>query len=168
MELSESLYGHLRAIAGSYFRSQSAQHTLQPTALVNEAYIKLSTSGGDGFSSREHFVSVAALAMRQILVDHARSKAAAKRKGPQATITATDLPGEDGGRIVDLIALDRALDALAALDARHAKVVELRYFGGLSVPEIARTLDVSVATIERDWKKARAWLMVHLEDLTVR
>ncbi|MCA9555116.1 MAG: sigma-70 family RNA polymerase sigma factor [Myxococcales bacterium] len=165
MELTPSLYGHLRAIAGSYFRAQSSNHTLQPTALVNEAFIKLSGSDAAAFVSREHFVSVAARAMRQILVDHARAKAAAKRGGGIPTQTLTEVQGDGGARIVDLIALDSALNALAELDPRHAQVVELRYFGGLSVPEIAETLEVSVATIERDWKKARAWLVVHLEDI---
>ena len=165
MELTESIYGHLRAIAGSYFRAQSAEHTLQPTALVNEAFLKLASSDAKGFESREHFISVAARAMRQILVDYARNKRAQKRGGGQKPVTLSGVAADtDASSVIDLIALDSALTALAKLNERHARVVELRYFGGLTVPEIAKVTGASVATIERDWRGARAWLLMRLAD----
>lgn len=162
-ELSPSVYGHLRAIAGSYFRGRGSDDTLQPTALVNEAFMKLATHEAAEFASREHFVAVAARAMRQILVDHARRRSAEKRGGNRRPVTLNDVPVGDEGRVVDRIALDDALGRLAALNARHARVVELRYFGGLSVPEVAGALGISVATVEREWKQARAWLLVQLD-----
>lgn len=163
VELSPSVYGHLRAIAGSYFRGRSAGDTLQPTALVNEAFMKLAASEAADFESREHFVAVAARAMRQILVDHARRRNADKRGGNQRPVTLTDVAVGDAERALDLVALDDALSQLATLNARHARVVELRFFGGLSVPEVAQALGISVATVEREWKQARAWLLVQLD-----
>ncbi len=152
----------MRALAASYFARRQAGHTLQPTALVHEAYLKL--VGGEGrWQNRAHFMAVAATAMRQILMNHARDKAAAKRGGGAAKITiidaltpATEEP--DAGRRLDLIALDEALTKLAAVSARQARVTELRFFGGLTIAETAHVLGVGTTTVEDDWHMARAWL----------
>lgn len=155
------MYDHLRAIAGKYLRRHPG-HTLQPTALVNEAFLRLDTKESAAWESREHFLAVAARAMRYILVDHARRKGADKRGGGQKRVTVSGLVTDDTERLVDLLALDAALDGLAKLDPRHARVVELRFFGGLGTKEIAKVLEVGTATVERDWFKARAWLLVKL------
>lgn len=160
MELSATTYAELRALAGRYLAGRSG-HTLQPTALVNEAYLKLNRRDADAFQSREHFLAVAARTMRHILVDYARAKAADKRDGGVRT-TLSHVAVEGPEADLDLVALDDALTALAELNARHARVVELRFFAGMTAEEIARVLEVSVATVERDWKKARAWLVVRL------
>lgn len=161
VDLSDSMYVHLRAVAGRYLQGRSG-HTLQPTALVNEAYLKLDGRDSAGFENREHFLALASRIMRDILVDHARSKAAAKRGGGAIHVTVSNVAMGSQEEIVDLLALDTALERLAELNERHARVVELRFFGGLTAEETARVLDVSLATIERDWTKARAWLLVQL------
>lgn len=160
MDVSETLYSHLRALAGRYLHGRSG-HTLQPTELVAEAYLKL---GHKGFEGREHFLAVAARTMRGILVDHARHKLADKRGGGAVPVTLSGLAAEGSKDVIDILALDAALEALAALDPRAARVVELRYFGGLTMTEVGAALDVSVATAERDWSKARAWLLMTLRD----
>ena len=161
MDVSESTYRHLRAIAGRYLRNRPG-HTLQPTALVNEAYLKLDRKESAAFKDKEHFMAVAARAMRDILVDHARRKAADKRGGGAAHVTLSGVANDDQQEVVDVIALDAALSELAELNARHAQVVELRFFGGMNADEVAKALEISVATVERDWVKARAWLLVKL------
>jgi RNA polymerase sigma-70 factor (ECF subfamily) len=161
LELSETMYAHMRAIAGRYLQGRPG-HTLQPTALVNEAYLKLDKSDTDAFESREHFMAVAARAMRQILVDHARRKAADRRGGGAVRTTLSNVAIDDYEAVLDVLTLDDALTTLAGLNARHARVVELKFFAGMTTTEIARVLDVSVATVERDWMKARAWLLVRL------
>lgn len=154
----EPVYEQLRALAGSYFRGKRADHTLQPTALVHEAYLRLAKVDPERFTERAHFLAVAATAMRQILTDHARRKMAKKRGGAeQARVTLSALPGEAQAG-VDALDLDAALTRLSSLNPRQVTIVELRYFGGLTVPETAAALEVSVATIEKEWRRARAWL----------
>ena len=159
------VYDELRRLAASYLRRERPGQTLQATALVHEAYVRLIGEKAQTYQNRTHFLAIAALSMRQILVQRARARKAAKRGGDPERITLDEqLLGAPGGRAaVDLVALDAALEKLAALDARQAKVVELRYFGGLSVEEAAEVLDVSPATIKRDWTLARAWLKRELE-----
>ncbi|MGB0716291.1 MAG: ECF-type sigma factor [Phycisphaerae bacterium] len=151
------VYDELRAVAGGYFKRQDPSHTLQPTALVHEAYMKLVGAAG-AWNDHAHFCAVAATAMRQILIDHARAKRTAKRSGQQADITIDGLESPSGDLTLDLLALDDALDKLAKESERTARLVELRYFGGLSVDEIAHVIDVSPSTAAREWRHARAWL----------
>ncbi|MDT8435672.1 MAG: ECF-type sigma factor [Gemmatimonadota bacterium] len=161
------VYEELRAIAARRLAGEAPGHTLSATALVNEAYVKLAGSGKVEWQDRAHFLAVAARAMRQVLVDRARRRAAGKRGGGAR---ATTLSGKDlraGGRDLepeDLLALDEALERLEAVDPRLRLVVELRYFGGLAEGEIARVLDVHPKTVQRDWMKARAWLHAALRD----
>ena len=156
-ELLPLIYEELRARAGVYFRAQAVDHTLQPTALVHEAYVKLVRSGTE-LKSRAHFCALAATAMRQILIDHARAKLAAKRSGVKADITISGPTSPSGSSLIDLVAMDEALSALAANSERSARLVELRMFGGLSTEEIAHVLGVSTATVTREWRHTRAWL----------
>jgi RNA polymerase sigma factor (TIGR02999 family) len=152
------VYEELRRIAASYLRSQRPGHTLQPTALLNEAYIRMVGAQPRQWKDRTHFFAAAATIMRNILVDHARARQAEKRGGgvtPLPLDLATERPAEPPA---DLLALDDALRALAAFDARKARVLELRYFGGLSVEETAETLGISVATVGREVRFAAAWL----------
>lgn len=153
------IYDELRRLAGSYLRRERADHTLQPTALVHEAYMKLIDQKKVKWQNRAHFFGIAAQVMRRILLDHARKHKADKRGGE-----AEKLPLEEEILVVsheksnELIALDDALDALAAIDPQKAKIVELRYFGGLSIEETAEVMGVSVPTINRQWRTAKAWL----------
>lgn len=156
------IYEQLRALASAKLRQESAGHTLQPTALVHEVYLKLADQTRAQWSDREHFFAVAAEAIRRILVDHARKKHALKRElpGQRVTIrTSLDaaLPDE-----VDMLAMDEALNALARVSPRQARVVELRFFGGLQHAEVARLLNVSEKTVKGDWRIARAWLQNYL------
>lgn len=157
------VYDQLHRLAEGYFRRQPQGHTLQPTALIHEAYLKLAGQPGGRWKDRTHFLAVAATAMRQILVDHARSRLAGRRGGGRQRITLDEavLPSTD--RDVDLLALDEALERLARLDERKARVIELRFFAGLSVEETAAALGVSPITIKRDWSMARAWMERELE-----
>jgi RNA polymerase sigma factor (TIGR02999 family) len=149
----------LRKLASSYLQHERPNHTLQPTALINEAYLRLVAQDFPEWQSRSHFFGVAARLMRQILVDHARVHAAAKR-GPEAPKLsleeASEFSREQAGEVV---ALDDALTELAQLDERKARVVELRYFGGLTVSEISQVLGLSTATVTRDMRLAQAWLL---------
>ena len=157
-ELMPLVYDELRALAVAHLRRERPDHTLQPTALVHEAYLRLVDQTRVAWKDRFHFFAVAAEAIRRVLVDHARAKRAAKRTapGPRVTIDATlRTTGEDD---VDLLDIDDALQRLAALDARRARVVELRFFGGLSLEETAQALGVSEGTVKGDWRLARAWL----------
>jgi RNA polymerase sigma factor (TIGR02999 family) len=151
------VYGELRRMAGSLMRRQASGHTLQPTALVNEAYLRLVRTEGS-WDGRAHFFGAAARAMRQVLMAHARQRAAHKRAGGAVRVTFSDLDVHTPEPNLDLLALDEALTALARLDQRFAQVVELRYFAGCSVPEIAEITGRSLATVKRDWAYARAWL----------
>lgn len=155
--LFELIYGELRRIAGARMRVERQEHTLSPTALVHEAYLKLSGTE-DTFAGRSHFLAVAARAMRQILVDHARARQAAKRGGSAAEYSLEGLEIAAPQSDEDLILLDDALGRLAAMSPRQARVVELRYFAGLTEEEVAGVLDVTRRTVNRDWSMARAWL----------
>lgn len=149
-------YGALRGLAASYLHRERSDHTLQPTALVHEAYLKL--AGDRDWKSETHFQAVAANAMRQILVDHARARNAQKRGGGWLKVTLSADAAATPGADVDLLALDEALSALADLDQRKARIVELRFFGGLTCAESAVEVGVSPKTAEADWYFARAWL----------
>ncbi len=157
-ELMPLVYDELRALAGHIFEQQSPGQTLQPTAVVNEAYLKL-VRGSDGdWETRAHFFAVAAKAMRQILIDHARRKKTQKRGGHFDRITLSGVPTPAREEGVDLVAVEAALEKLSALDARQADIVELRFFAGLDVKEAAHVLGVSTRTVEREWFAAKAWL----------
>ncbi|MFN7930047.1 MAG: sigma-70 family RNA polymerase sigma factor [Blastocatellia bacterium] len=153
------VYHELRRLASGYLRREREDHTLQPTALVHEAYLRL--LGQDvAWQNRAHFLGVAAQMMRRILVDHARQHQAEKRGsgGVKIALDDVDAINLSADRAADLIALDDALTALAAFDPQKSRMVELRYFAGLSVEETARVLDISIATFVRQWKTTRAWL----------
>ncbi len=154
------VYDELRALAASRFRNQPAGHTLQPTALVHEAYVRLAGRADVHWESRAHFMAVAAKAMRQILMNHARDKAAAKRGGDHQRITLDEAvtPVADRTRELDLISLDDALTTLGELSDRQGRVVELRFFGGLTIAETAHVMGVGTTTVEDDWHLAKAWL----------
>jgi len=158
-ELLPLVYDDLRRQARRYMRAQPAGHTLQTTALVHEAYLRLVGQSSVEWKGRAHFFGVASKAMRSILVDHARARNAAKRGGSARAITLDDAGGIAGPQAsVDVLALDEALGRLAELDARKSRLVELRYFGGLGIDEAAAVLGVSPATVKREWTTARAWL----------
>ncbi len=155
--LVEVLYPELRRLAGQAFRRERGDHTLQPTALVNEAWLRLSGSANPEGANRVHLLTVAARLMREILIDHARRRAASKRDGGQRV----DLDGldlADEAQNVDLIGLDVALTRLAQVDPVKARIVELRYFGGMSIEETAEAVQISPATVKRHWQAARIWL----------
>jgi RNA polymerase sigma-70 factor (ECF subfamily) len=160
--LMEVVYDELRALAGGYFKRQPEGHTLQPTALVHEAFLRLARTDMDKFNSREHFFAVAATAMRQILASHARTRRADKRGGGAAQVTLTNLVVPDENATVNMVVLDDVLMQLEKLSPRQARVVEYRFFGGLTLPEIAKVLEVSLTTIEKEWRRARAWLASEL------
>jgi RNA polymerase sigma-70 factor, ECF subfamily len=157
-ELLPLVYDELHRIAGAYLRSQRPGHTLQATALLNEAYIKLAGAEPQEWNSRTHFFATAAAIMRNILVDHARARQAEKRGGGLTPVTLEEAMDHVAGKPPDLLALDDALHALANEDERKARVLELRYFGGLSVEETADVLGLSVATVGREARFATAWL----------
>jgi RNA polymerase sigma-70 factor, ECF subfamily len=157
------VYGELRRIAARYIRGERAGYTLQPTALVNEAYLRLAAERPREFQNRTHFLAIAALSMRQILVQRARAHRAAKRGGaPQRVTLGDDNVGAAHAATdphdIDVLALDEALTRLAALDEQQARIVELRYFGGLTIEETAEAVGISPATVKREWAMARAWL----------
>lgn len=156
------VYEELRRVARRHLRRERPDHTLQTTALVNEAYLRLIDQGAAEVEDRCHFVALASHLMRQILVDHARARLAKKRDGGCRVTLAEDVPAAAPGEI-DVLAVDDALDRLAVLDAQQARVVELRYFGGLSIRETSEVLGVSEATVKRDWATARAWLHREIE-----
>ena len=158
VELVPLVYEELRAIARRRLRAERADHTLDTVGLVHEAYLKLFELDRIQWKSRAHFLAIAAQAMRQVLVDHARRKKRQKRGGGAAHVPleeAADLAAADAGQI---LALDQALARLAELNPRHAKVVEYRFFGGMTIEETAAALDVSPATAKRDWSRLRLWL----------
>jgi RNA polymerase sigma factor (TIGR02999 family) len=164
--LLPAVYGELHRQAESYMRRQPPGHTLQATALVHEAYLRLVGRTKIEWQSRAHFFGVAAKAMRSILVDHARARRRAKRGGGAARLTLS-LAGDIAGRTpaVDVLELEEALERLAQLDPEKVRVVELRYFGGLNIEETAEVLEVSPATLKRQWTTARAWLRRELSPL---
>lgn len=157
-ELLPIIYDELKRIAASYLRRERSDHTLQPTALVNEAYMKMIDITQVSWQNKAHFIGVAANQMRRILVDHARHHNAQKRGGEFQIMTLNDEIDHVDEQSADLIALDDALNELAKMDPTKAKIVELRYFGGLSTNETAEVLGVSAITVKRHWKLAKAWL----------
>ena len=156
------VYGELRRLADGMLRGQRVGHTLQPTALVNEAYMKLASADPSGRLDRGQVMALAATAMRQILVDHARGRNRQKRGGDWRRITLTDPTRPDSPQPLDMLILDDALTRLAELSERKARVVELRCFAGMTNEEVATALGVSRATIAEDWRFARAWLTKEL------
>jgi RNA polymerase sigma-70 factor (ECF subfamily) len=155
--LTAQLYDELRGLARSVLRGERKDHSLQPTALVNEAYLRLIDQATPALQSRTHFLGIAAVVMRQVLVDHARQRNAQKRLGGRVRVTlGDDLVAGDGP--LDALVMDEALTRLAAIDERRAKVVTLRVFGGLTEEEVADLLDLSRTTVATDWRAARAWL----------
>jgi RNA polymerase sigma-70 factor (ECF subfamily) len=154
------LYDELRDIARHHMRGERPDHTLAPTALVHEAWLRLSGTGP--FTSRAHFLRAASRAMRHVLVDHARARGAAKRDAG-VRVTFVDGLAGDAVSLTDVLTIDAALTELAAAEPRWAEVVELRFFAGLEVEEVAALLDLSPATVKRDWRFARAWLAHRLE-----
>lgn len=161
--LLSMVYDELRALAGFYFKRQRSGHTLEPTALVHEAFIKLAGSGTTGWKDRAHFFAIAAKAMRQILADHARGKRRAKRGGSRerVTLSGLDTPVDVESQI-DLIALDEALSKLNEISPRQSAVVEMRFFAGLGEEEAAHVLGVTSRTVQREWRTAKAFLRSEL------
>jgi RNA polymerase sigma-70 factor (ECF subfamily) len=152
------VYDELRGLARRYLARELPGHTLQPTALVHEAFLRLAGASEIPWQDRAHFVGVAARAMRQVLVSHAVRRKAAKRGGGWTRIPLDDAVALFESPSIDIVALDRALEELSAVDPRQCRVVELRFFGGLTVAEVAKVLRVSPRTVEREWTFARAWL----------
>lgn len=165
-KLLPQIYAELRKLASSYMRRERPNHTLQPTALVNEAFLKLVDQRAVRWQNRAHFFGIAAQAMRRILVDHARAHAAGKRGDGERPVSLdealvlTDMPN------IDLLALDQVLTRLAAFDLQQSRVVELRFFGGLTMEETAEVLHISPATVGREWTLAKAWLYAELQRST--
>ena len=172
-ELMPQVYDELRRLAASYLRNERPGQTLQATALVHEAFLRLSKEKNQPWKNRTHFLAIAALSMRQILVQRARARHAEKRGGEHAERITLDESamadhagtGREGASPggVDVLALDAALEKLAALDPQQSRIVELRYFGGMTVEEVAESLDISPATVKRHWTIARAWLRNELD-----
>ena len=161
-QLVPVVYGELRRRAAAYLRRERSGHTLQPTALVHEAYLRLIDQDRAEWHNRAQFFAVASVIMRRILVDRARGRKMAKRSGRWTRVSLAEDAARTPSRDVDVLDLDMALDELAAFDHRKARVAELRFFAGLSLDEIALVLDTSVATTMRDWQAARAWLFRRL------
>jgi RNA polymerase sigma factor (TIGR02999 family) len=166
-EAQESLfplvYEELRALAAASFRSERPDHTLQPTALVHEAYLRLIGQQHVAWQNRAHFFGIAAQMMRRVLVDHARRKKAAKRDAPTFRVELSDQREEPADMDPEILALDEVLRVLEGLDPRQARIVELRFFGGLTVEETAEVAGVGTATVKREWRTARAWLRRELD-----
>jgi RNA polymerase sigma factor (TIGR02999 family) len=160
--LTPLVYRELHQIAGRLMAGQRPNHTLQATALVNEAYVRLVDAREASWQDRAHFFALCARAMRQILIDHARARASEKRGGGQVALELDEALAAAPAREINLLELDDALNRLAALDPRKSQVVELRFFGGLNLEETAEALRVSTKTVQRDWDLARAWLFGEL------
>jgi RNA polymerase sigma factor (TIGR02999 family) len=159
VDLLPQIYEELRGLAAGYLRNESAGHTLQPTALVHEACLRILKQSGVRWKNPGHLRAVSARAMRRVLADHARAKRADKRGGAGRAITlVSELLGGPIGEGPDVLSLEVALEKLAGVSERQARIVELRFYGGLTVPETAAELEVSQATVEEDWRFARAWL----------
>lgn len=162
--LMAAVYQDMRRLAVAHMSGERRDHTLQPTALVNEAYLRLIDQRNANWKDRLHFFSIAARIIRRILIDHARAKNADKRGGDKTRVSLTDHDIAAPTREVDLLALDEALEELATLDEQQARIVELKYFGGCTVDEIAEVLGVGKRTVDRAWQIARAWLLDRLSD----
>jgi len=163
-KLMAVVYEELRRLAGGYMRRERVDHTLQPTALVHEAYLKLIDQQSVNWQSRTHFFGIAAQLMRRILIDHARGHSRQKRGGEQKKVSLDEAFAFAEQQADELLAVDDSLNRLAEIDPRQARVVELRFFGGLSVEEAAEVLGVSPKTIKRDWSVAKAWLYADLKE----
>ena len=161
--LVEAAYGELHDIAQRALSNERRDHTLQATALANEAWLRLAGAGASEFQDRDHFLGAAAIAMRRILVNHALSRRALKRGGDRERVTIFEAPSALDEKAEDVAALEEALKKLEAVDARKGRIVELRFFGGLSDAEISRLLGVSTRTVEREWRFAKAWLRREIE-----
>jgi RNA polymerase sigma-70 factor (ECF subfamily) len=162
--LTPLVEAELRRLARGYMGRERRGHTLQPTALVNEAFLRLTDARSIRWQDRAHFLGISARLMRRVLVDHARSRGYRKRGGDAQRVTLNEgLVASPEPAAVDVVALDRALEALAAVDVRKSRVIELRFFGGLSVEETAEVLHVSADTVKRDWRLAKLWLLRELE-----
>lgn len=153
----------LRRLARAYMRRERPDHTLEPTALVNEAFLKLTDARRIRWQDRAHFLGMSARLMRRVLVDHARHRGYQKRGGDAQRVTLDDALVASAGPGPDIVALDRALDLLATVDERKTRVIELRFFGGFSIEETADVLGVSADTVKRDWRLAKLWLLRALE-----
>jgi RNA polymerase sigma factor (TIGR02999 family) len=166
--LMERVHGELRRLAAAYMRRERVGKTLQPTAVVNEAYMRLLPQRGVSWENRAHFFGIAAKMMRRVLVDHARRKKAIKRDaGPGDPVSISGVPSpQREADPVDVLALNTALSALAAIDARQAEIVEMRFFAGLTVEEIAEVLGISTATVKRDWTTAKMFLKQQMKGLS--
>ena len=162
--LIPQVYNELRRIAAAYMRRERNDHTLQPTALVNEAYAHLVEQPQAQWQNRAHFLATAAQIMRHILVDHARAKRAGKRGGVQQQVSLDEALLSSANRTVDILSIHEALDRLSAFDPRQGRVVELHFFGGLTFDEIALVLSISERTAKREWSMARAWLRTELAE----
>ena len=160
--LFEAVYGELRRIASACMRGEQKQHTLQPTALVHEAYLRLLGKDGAAFADRKHFLSAAARAMRHVLVDHGRARRALKRGGAGARVTLNEDLHGDTDSVERVLAVHDALEKLEREDAVLGRLVELRYFGGLQFDEIAGVMEISERSVYRLWDRARAWLFVEM------
>lgn len=161
-QVTDLLYGELRRLAGAYLRSERPGHTLQPTALVNEAWLRMAQLSDLDWKDRAHFIGIAARLMRQILMQHARARHADKRGGPSPRVTLDEGIAGAAQADRDLIALDDALTALAQVDERKSRMLELRYFGGLELVEIAHAMETSESTVKRQLRLAQAWLHRHM------
>lgn len=157
------VYGELRRIAQHYLNNERSDHTLQSTALVHEAYVRLAHQDLPQWQNRAHFFAVAAQLLRQILVDYARSHRASKRGGDVYKLALDDAEEQPQAADLDIVALDDALKTLALMDSQQSKVVELKFFGGLSIEDTAEVLGISPSTVKRDWVTARAWLYRELD-----
>jgi RNA polymerase sigma factor (TIGR02999 family) len=158
-QLMPLVYNELHRMARRAWRIQDQGHTLQPTALINEAYLRLADAGNATFQNRGHFFAVACTAMRQILVNHARSRLTEKRGDGWIAVSIDDVQLAVHQEAAEVVALHEALERLQAIDERKSKVIEMRYFGGLSIEETAEALGISIITVNRDWRLARTWLM---------
>lgn len=161
-QLTPRVYRELRRIAGHLMRNERAGRTVQTTALVHEAYLKLIEVDNVDWQHRAHFFAISAQIMRHILLDAARKRGTAKRGGDLPRVNLDEIPDPSWGRAAELLAIDAALTALAKIDSRKAQVIEMRFFGGLTVEETAAVLKVSCDTVLRDWRLARAWLLAEL------
>jgi RNA polymerase sigma factor (TIGR02999 family) len=157
-ELMPLIYQELRRLARGYLRRERPNHTLQPTALVHEAFLRLVDQDRVNWQNRAHFFGIAARLMRQILINHAEARMAAKRGGSAERVSLSQVDKVAEGQEVDLIALDEALRNLENIDPLQSRIVELRYFSGLTIEEIAEVMNISTATVKREWSTARAWL----------
>jgi RNA polymerase sigma factor (TIGR02999 family) len=161
-EIVELVYNELRRLAAHYLRDERKDHTLQPTALVHELYLKLFANEPVDYKDKGHFLAVASRQLRRIIVDYARTQGAQKRWGNQARVSLESSGARYEDFDVELVDLDQALDRLSQLDARAAQIVEMRYFGGLTEDEVAEMLNISRTTVKRDWEFARTWLLKEL------